>query len=174
MRQKLLVLEGGPGVGKTEYVQAIYGPGKNLEWNCASCGKSSDLSAIIGLYTGANILIQIFTRASNQGWAPKGFPRASKCAQPGASNGFQGFSEPSEALGHPWKPLRCVNTSLGPSHASNWRTPGVVGRPKTNPRPEPHALAPSGHVAIVGSRGWEPLGCQRPLSLEVHRGPLLS
>jgi hypothetical protein len=42
-RKKFLVLEGGSGLGKTEYVRALYGPEKTLELNCSSCGEHPDL-----------------------------------------------------------------------------------------------------------------------------------
>ena len=42
-RKKFLVLEGGSGLGKTEFVRALAGPGRTLELNCANCGTSPDL-----------------------------------------------------------------------------------------------------------------------------------
>ena len=42
-RKKFLILEGGSGLGKTEYARAMYGADSTLELNCASCGKSPDL-----------------------------------------------------------------------------------------------------------------------------------
>ena len=43
MRKKFLVLEGPSGVGKTEFVRALFGASRTLELNCASCGLSPDL-----------------------------------------------------------------------------------------------------------------------------------
>ena len=42
-RKKFLVLEGGSGLGKTEFVRALAGPSRTLELNCANCGNSPDL-----------------------------------------------------------------------------------------------------------------------------------
>ena len=42
-RKKFLVLEGGSGLGKTEFVRALAGPSRTLELNCANCGTSPDL-----------------------------------------------------------------------------------------------------------------------------------
>ena len=42
-RKKFLVLEGGSGLGKTEFVRALAGPSRTLELNCANCGSSPDL-----------------------------------------------------------------------------------------------------------------------------------
>ena len=42
-RKKFLILEGGSGLGKTEYARSMYGAPHTLELNCASCGKSPDL-----------------------------------------------------------------------------------------------------------------------------------
>lgn len=43
MRKKFLVLEGPSGVGKTEFIRALFGATRTLELNCASCGTSPDL-----------------------------------------------------------------------------------------------------------------------------------
>ena len=42
-RKKFLILEGGSGLGKTEFVRAMYGADRTLELNCASCGNNPDL-----------------------------------------------------------------------------------------------------------------------------------
>jgi hypothetical protein len=42
-RKKFLVLEGGSGLGKTEFVRALAGPSRTLELNCANCANSPDL-----------------------------------------------------------------------------------------------------------------------------------
>ena len=42
-RKKFLVMEGPSGVGKTEYVRALFGADALLELNAANCGRSPDL-----------------------------------------------------------------------------------------------------------------------------------
>ena len=38
-----MVIEGSSGLGKTEFVRAMYGAERTLELNCATCGRSPDL-----------------------------------------------------------------------------------------------------------------------------------
>ena len=42
-RKPFLVLEGPSGVGKTEFIRALFGAARTLELNCASCGAAPDL-----------------------------------------------------------------------------------------------------------------------------------